>query len=214
MCWHHLNFQSPWLLLRVFLGAPILSLEPHHIAHHHVAIALWLLLLLLAVALWLLLLLLFPTMSFNFSRPYPSFCYTIKKQFHVRSAVFLRVLLPQVLIQRCIILWLCFSKRYSSFITYFWEFFFNFVLDKAMIKGEFPLIITFLADYSMRNTFSEVVILSVLNLWKHTKIQFLMSLVRHIDCLDSCSEAVIYRYETWWFINTMKKKYCADILKL
>ena len=41
----------------------------------------------------------------------PSFCYIIKKQFHVRSAVFLqvRLLLPtQVLIRRFIILKLCF----------------------------------------------------------------------------------------------------------
>ena len=34
---------------------------------------------------------------------------------------------------------MCFSKRYSSFITYFWEFFFNFVSDKAMMKGGISL---------------------------------------------------------------------------
>ena len=57
----------------------------------------------------------FSTISFSFGRPFsPSSCYTIKKQFHVRSAVFLQVhlvLLSEVLIQRCIILLTHFSSN-------------------------------------------------------------------------------------------------------
>ena len=51
-----------------------------------------------------------------------SSCYTIKKQFHVCSAVFLKVhfvLLRRVLILRCIILKLYFSKMNLSFIDTF-----------------------------------------------------------------------------------------------
>ena len=51
-----------------------------------------------------------------------SSCYTIKKQFHVRSAVFLQVhlvLLTRVLIQICILLKLYFSKIYLYFINTF-----------------------------------------------------------------------------------------------
>ena len=33
------------------------------------------------------------------------------------------------------------------------------------------------------------------NLWKHTKIQFLMSPFRHTDCLNKFFEAVIYGYK-------------------
>ena len=71
----------------------------------------------------------FFTMSFSLfvHIPYsPSSCYTIKRQYHVRSTAFLQVhlvLLPQVLIQRCIILKLYFSKINSPFIIRFWEIF-------------------------------------------------------------------------------------------
>ena len=67
----------------------------------------------------------FFTMSFSLfvHIPYsPSSCYTIKRQYHLRSAAFLQVhlvLLPQVLIQRCIILKLYFSKINSPFIIRF-----------------------------------------------------------------------------------------------
>ena len=44
-------------------------------------------------------------------------------------------------------------------------------------------------------TYSKAVILALQNLWKHTKIQFLMSPLRHIDCPGKHSEAVIYRNE-------------------
>ena len=136
--WSHLNFQPPWILSNVFPRTPILFLELCHIAPHLV-VALWLLVA-LAVDLWLLLLLLlllvlavtlvlFFPLCLSVSPvhiPYsPSSCYTIKKQFHVHSAVFLQVhlmLLPRVLIQRCVILKLYFSKMNSSFIN-FWEVF-------------------------------------------------------------------------------------------
>ena len=64
----------------------------------------------------------FSTKSFSLSRPYPIFSIILlykKKQYHVRSAAFLQVhlvLLPRVLIQRCIFLKLNFSKMCSSFI--------------------------------------------------------------------------------------------------
>ena len=68
--------------------------------------------------------------SFSIHIPYsPSSCYTVKKQYHVRSAAFLQVrlvLLPRVLILRCIILRLYFSKMCSSFITRLWEIFWKF----------------------------------------------------------------------------------------
>ena len=138
LCKGYLNFQSPWILSRVFLRTTILFLQPHYIAHHH-PVVFWLLLV-LAVAPWLLILLPWSLLVFTvaplvlllFPRffsvslvhiPYsPSSCYTIKKQFHVRSAVFLQaslVLLPRVLIKRFIILKFYFSKMNSSFINIF-----------------------------------------------------------------------------------------------
>ena len=37
--------------------------------------------------------------------------------------------------------------------------------------------------------------------------------IRYIDRLGRCSETVIYRYNTWWFIDTAKKQYCVDTLR-
>ena len=135
-CWGCLSFQSPWILSRVFPRTPILFLQLYHIAHHHpVVVVLWLLSVLAAAPLlpWLPLILAFALLLLIFQRcisissvhiPYsPPSCYTINKKFQVRSAVFLQVrlvLLPQVLIQRCIILKLYFSKMCSPFITRFW----------------------------------------------------------------------------------------------
>ena len=71
----------------------------------------------------------------------PSSCYTIKKaQFHAQPAVFLRVrlvLLPWVLIQRCIILKLYFWKTYPSFIICFLEKFFQILWTEKAIKDNF-----------------------------------------------------------------------------
>ena len=39
------------------------------------------------------------------------------------------------------------------------------------------------------------VILSLQNLWKHTKIQFPVPPIRYIDCLGKFFEAVIYRHK-------------------
>ena len=52
-CWICSNFQSRWILSRVFLRALILFLQPYHVAHHRVVP--WLLMV-LAVAPWPLLL--------------------------------------------------------------------------------------------------------------------------------------------------------------
>ena len=88
----------------------------------------WLLLLpwpLLLFAVALFLLFLFPrrlSISSVLIPCYPSSCYIMKKQFHVRYAVFLQVTLvfvPRVLIQRCVILKLYFSKMNLSFINIF-----------------------------------------------------------------------------------------------
>ena len=135
LCWGCLNFQSLWIPSRVFLRALILFLQSYHITHHHnhPVVVLWLLLVLAVAPLlsWpllvlLLLLLFIRCLSvFPVHIPYsPSSCYTIKKQYHVRSAAFLQVhlvLLSQVLLQRCIILKLYISKMYSSFTIRFWE---------------------------------------------------------------------------------------------
>ena len=59
LCWSYFNFQSLWIPSRVFLPTPIWFLQPHHIAHHHPVVVLWLLLV-LAIAPWLLLLLPWP----------------------------------------------------------------------------------------------------------------------------------------------------------
>ena len=137
MSWHQLIFQSPWILLCVFLRVPILFLEPYNIAHHHPVVAIWLLLLLflLIVALLLLLLLLF-LQCLSVSPVYipycASSCYTINNV-HSCSAVFMQVclaLLPRVLYQHCIILRLYFSKTYSSFYFMFLEKFFENFMNR------------------------------------------------------------------------------------
>ena len=41
--------------------------------------------------------------------------------------------------------------------------------------------------------YSKADIVSLLNLWKHTKIQFLKSPLRNIDCLGKFFQVVIYK---------------------
>ena len=51
-------------------------------------------------------------------------------------------------------------------------------------------------------TYFKPVILSLTNIWKHTKIQFLIAPhpVKHIDCLGKFFEAVIYRCKKQWSV--------------
>ena len=127
-CWIQLNLQSHWVLPRVFTRTPILILQPYHIAHHHPVFVIWLLLVLFFLVVVLLLLLFLWCLSiFAVHIPYSS--YTINKQFHVGSAVFLQVhlvLLSWVLIQRCIIS----QKWIHLLLKYFWKFSWKFYGQK------------------------------------------------------------------------------------
>ena len=107
----------------------------------------------------------FPTMSFNFSHPYPSVCYTIKKAVSrmlcslSASASCVAATGANTALYNFVIVFL---KKVLIFYYIFWRIFFQFCFGQSNDEGgEFPLIITFLTDYFMRNTFSEVVILSV-----------------------------------------------------
>ena len=90
---------------------------------------------------WLLLLLLF-LRCLSISAVHilysPSSSYIIKKQFHVRSEVFVQVhlmLLPWVLMQRCIILKLYFSKMCASFVIFLENFFLKFYGQEKWSRG-------------------------------------------------------------------------------
>ena len=86
----------------------------------------------------------FSTMSFDLSCPYPIFSIILlynKEAILFSPAVFLQVhlmLLPQVLIQRCITLKLYFSKMNSSFINIFLRNFLKILWTEKMTGENFP----------------------------------------------------------------------------
>ena len=86
----------------------------------------------------------FSTMSFDLSCPYPIFSIILlcnKEVILFSPAVFLQVhlmLLPRVLIQRCITLKLYFSKMNSSFINIFLRNFLKILWAEKMTGGSFP----------------------------------------------------------------------------